>query len=300
MAFHRERVIELVTDFYRSIGADEGTRFLVVQNLDEAVNLAVHTTADERVADIAVALGSTSVQELDDDRRELRNVHTVLFRQAVERTESVLRMWLKVPVIVTDQGTRSAALAQAYRHGLGWLIPTRRTAIIVPLPVVRVAEGQPDVLHDDTGRMAVVWPDGHGHYYLHGSEFDKRRYVQIINHDLLIQDIAALDNADQRAIALQYLTFEQLVLDSDAQLIDRGVRGTRLYRLELPPRIARDRKKNYGGYDYFIHMRDASHPEREFIEWVDPRIGCQRDAELCQAHAFGISLDEWLSIEHEG
>ena len=41
-----------------------------------------------------------------------------------------------------------------------------------------------------------------------------------------------------------------------------------------------------------IHMRDASHPEREFIEWVDPRIGRQRNAELCQAHAFGISLDE--------
>jgi hypothetical protein len=73
-----------------------------------------------------------------------------------------------------------------------------------------------------------------------------------------------------------------------------------LYRLPLPPRLARDRKTSYGGFDYFIHMRDASHPEREFIEWVDPRIGRQRNAELCQAHAFGISLDEWLSIEQEG
>jgi hypothetical protein len=26
----------------------------------------------------------------------------------------------------------------------------------------------------------------------------------------------------------------------------------------------------------------------------------RRNAELCQAHAFGISLDEWLSIEQEG
>lgn len=38
-----------------------------------------------------------------------------------------------------------------------------------------------------------------------------------------------------RAIALQYLTFEQLVLDSDAELLDRGVRGTNLHRLALPP-----------------------------------------------------------------
>ncbi|MDH6242692.1 hypothetical protein [Mycobacterium sp. OTB74] len=120
------------------------------------------------------------------------------------------------------------------------------------------------------------------------------------SRDLLIQDIAALDSADRRAIALQYLTFEQLVLDSDAELLDRGVRGTALYRLELPPRLARDRKPGHGGYDYFIHMRDASRPEREFVEWVDPEIGKQRHAELCQAWAFGISLDEWLSIEQEG
>ncbi|WP_396932529.1 hypothetical protein [Mycolicibacterium sp.] len=55
----------------------------------------------------------------------------------------------------------------------------------------------------------------------------------MIDHQLLIQDITALDDADQRAIALQYLTFELLVLDSDsdAELLDRGVRGTELYRL---------------------------------------------------------------------
>jgi hypothetical protein len=96
------------------------------------------------------------------------------------------------------------------------------------------------------------------------------------------------------------LTFEQLVLGSDAELLDRAVRGTSLYRLPLPPRIARDRKRDYGGFDYFIHMRDASHPEREFVEWVDPAIGRQRNAELCQAQAFGISLAEWLSIRTEG
>jgi hypothetical protein len=32
----------------------------------------------------------------------------------------------------------------------------------------------------------------------------------------------------------------------------------------------------------------------------DPEIGRQRNAELCQAHAFGVSLGEWLSIEQEG
>jgi hypothetical protein len=137
-------------------------------------------------------------------------------------------------------------------------------------------------------------------YFLQGIAFDNFWYFRVIRHEILIQEIAHLPNADQRAVALQYMNFEQLVGDSDAELLDRGGKGTRLYRLYLPARVARDRKPGYGKYDYFIHMRDASHPERQFIEWVDPAVGRHRNAELCQAHAFGISLDEWLSIEQEG
>jgi hypothetical protein len=131
-------------------------------------------------------------------------------------------------------------------------------------------------------------------------EFDERLYKRVIAGELIIQEIAGLPGVDQRSIALTYMSFERLVLDSDAELYDVGTRGTRLYRLPLPRRLRIDRVQGYGAYDYFIHMRDASHPEREFIEWVDPKLGRQRNAELCQAHAFGISLADWLSIELEG
>jgi hypothetical protein len=133
------------------------------------------------------------------------------------------------------------------------------------------------VLHDDTGRPAIEWQDGTGDYYLNGIEFDKSLYLKVTGIQLLIQQIAALPDADQRPIALTYLSFERLVLDSDAEVLDVGVRGTRLYRLALPFRIRFDRVAGYGTYDYFIHMRDASHPERELIEWVAPEIGRQRN-----------------------
>jgi hypothetical protein len=194
----------------------------------------------------------------------------------------------------------SRSLRRAHEAGLGWLLPVRGELLLVPMPAIRNAEGRPDVLHDDTGRPAIEWPDGSGTYFLNGVEFTKSRYFEVIRSELLIQEIAALGNADQRSIALTYMSFERLVLDSDAELIDVGIRGTRLYRLPLPFCIRADRIQGYGGYDYFIHMRDASHPERQFIEWVDPLIGRQRKAELCQAHAFGISLEEWLSIRQEG
>ncbi len=193
----------------------------------------------------------------------------------------------------------SRAMRDALDAGVGWLVPVHGGLLLVPLPEVRTAEGRPDVVHEDSGRPAIEWPDGTGDYYLNGAEFDKRLYFKVIRSELLIQQIAGLPLADQRSIAPTYLSFERLVLDSDAELLDVGVKGTRLYRLPLPFRIRSDRVSGYGAHDYFIHMRDASHPN-EFIEWVDPQIGRQRDAELCQATAVGITLAEWLSIEQEG
>ena len=129
-------------------------------------------------------------------------------------------------------------MRDAYEAGLGWLVPVHRELLLIPMPAVRTAEGQPNVLHDDTGRPAVEWLDGSGAYFLRGVEFDERLYTLVIRSELLIQEIAQLSNADQRSIALTYMSFERLVLDSDAELIDVGVRGTRLYRL---PRRCRRR-----------------------------------------------------------
>ncbi len=156
------------------------------------------------------------------------------------------------------------------------------------------------MLHDDTGRMAVEWADGFGYYFLQGTPFGASLYADVIAGRLSLEQVSSLANADQRSIALTYMTFEQLVTKTNARIVDIGAKGTALYRLFLPAGLARDRVRGYGDYDYFIHMRDASHPEREFIEWVDPKIGVLGNAELCQARAFGITLEEWLSIEQEG
>lgn len=122
----------------------------------------------------------------------------------------------------------------------------------------------------------------------------------MIADELTLSQVAGLPYADQRSVALTYLTFQRLVGQSGALLLDRGAKGTRLYRLRLPASIAGDRPIGYGAFDYFIHMHDASHPEREFIEWVDPAVVRRGDAELCQAHAFGITREQWLAIVDEG
>ena len=296
MTFHSKRVIELVTAFYREWHAGDDTDFVVVPNLQKALSLYSSRGFDGRWKSPLVWQRARAAADLGHRDYLRTDVHRLVFDHVSRQ------LWHPgdKPISAHYLGCYSPAIDEACRHGLGWLIPAHGAALIVPTPLLRFAQGRRHVLHDDTGEMAIEWPDGSGHYFLHGTEFDKPVYDRVIGHQLLIHDIAALDNVDQRAIALRYLTFEQLVLDAGAVWLDTGAKGTSLYRLPLPPRIAEDRVQGYGKFDYFIHMRDVSHPEREFIEWVDPEVGKQRNAELCQAHAFGISLEQWLTIQQEG
>lgn len=78
-------------------------------------------------------------------------------------------------------------------------------------PAIRLAEGSSDVLHDDTGRPAVEWPDGTAEYYLQGSQFSPAAYRRVINDELTLAQVAALPDADQRSVALTYLSFGRLV-----------------------------------------------------------------------------------------
>jgi hypothetical protein len=224
MAFNRNRVVELVTEFYRSNEAADGTEFVVALNLEHGLRMAALNRPAGRWASIPVVAVAGAAREASQHRGVVAGIHDHVFSHVSGRPVSGPRASFDAGLVISADFASDlpAPLRRACRHGLGWLLPANRKAVIVPTPVVRLAEGRPDVIHDDTGRIAIVWPDSHGYYFLPGSEFDKRLYFQIINHDLLIQDIAALDNADHRAIALQYLTFEQLALDSDAELVDQG------------------------------------------------------------------------------
>ena len=299
IAFDEAAVRRAICAFRRARGVDD-TPVTVVDRLDHAIAISELKGPDPRWRTIPFWAA-------DDDPgdppagHDFRRATTDVAQAVLDRVLAIEGQHGRHAVLSASRWARfSLAMRDAHYGGLGWLVPVHRELVLVPMPLVRTAEGRPTVLHDDTGRPAVEWMDGSGSYFLHGLDVDRRTYTLVTGGRMLIQEIAALPTADLRSLALSYLPFERLVIDSDAELIDTGVRGTRLYRLPLPWRIRVDRVAGYGGYDYFIHMRDASHPEREFVEWFEPSIGRQRNAELCQAHAFGITLAEWLSIEQEG
>lgn len=309
MTFDADTVVARVTDFCERRHVAAGSEVRIVASLDEAFDILRRKGPDNRWKTVATKFfgddfpasalqypSTTAERAIFDDA--LRRFDQDPRRRLVEPKRG---WWLSHCVVSASHWARFCqTMREAYEFGLGWTIPANKDVLVVLRPILRCAPGSPAVLHDDTGQMAVEWPDGTGSYFLRGVEFDVGLYFAVVRGELSLDQVAKLADADQRSTALGYMGFQQLVASSNVRMLDRGNKGTALYSLRLPLRIARDRVRGYGGFDYFIHMRDASHPEREFIEWVDPKIGALGDAELCQAHAFGITLEQWLSIEQEG
>jgi hypothetical protein len=307
MAFDADVVTPLVAEFCRYRRVDCHSSLRIVPTLTDAFDILARKGPDQRWRSL---LGRSCPADVPRIARS--DPAVAAERSAFQYTlnsyghsnfDHLTRggpAWFLRPVTVSagHWSRFSQSIRTARQHGLGWPIPASRDILIVPAPTLRHTDT--GLLHDDRGRRAVEWPDGAGGYFLDGLPFDASLYRDIIAGTLSPNQVAGLPNADHRSIALRYLGFQALVVKGRAELLDVGVRGTRLYRLRLPPRLAADRVRGYGRDDYFIHMRDASHPEREFIEWVDPGVAAHRNAELCQAHAFGIPLDVWLSVELEG
>lgn len=247
-------------------------------------------------------------------RRELRHWDAVLYDRYDQITNTVLddlqgrvrwdedmRQYYYLPVLPSSLlALRSKHMLQAFRSGLGWLIPTDEELFLVPLPRLRTLDGDGDTrrLHNDNG-LAIDWGEGlEGYYFLHGVRFEPEMYWRVIRHQVSASEALRIRDTDQRSVVLLMLGSRQLIEELGAQLIDVGVKGTKLYR--VPNLRLNDAGPRDDNWNYFIHMLDASHPEREFIEWVDPEVGRQGNAELCQAVAFGITLAEWLAVEQEG
>jgi len=174
----------------------------------------------------------------------------------------------------------------ALEGGLGYFFPMKDKLILVPMPrMIMVGE----TLHYDHG-MAVQWKDGQGFYFLRGVKFDEDLYWKVVDRKLTAEETLLIKNSDQRMAAISMLRPDVLLKQMNAHLIDTGQKGTRLYEV-----------KDFmgtGRTEYCMLMDDAS-TDRQFIEWTPPEIGKQGDAELCQAHAFGIPLEDWLLVTEE-
>lgn len=255
------KAVAAVTDFCLTYDVARNTRYSVVARLDSALRTAARTGPDRRWQRMARWSGNNDIEGvpqtvlLSDERDFLYNLFVAALPDAdwlPPNTVTSVRRWARF----------SPAMRAAQQLGVGWILPVRGEILLVPMPVTRCADSNGRVLHCDTGRPAIEWPDGSGPFYLHGIEFGQSRYRAVLGGELSLHAIAAIRNADQRSVAMRYLTFDAAEA-AGARQLDDGV-----YRLALPPRLARQ----CGAVVYFTRLGAS-----QSLHWVDPQT-VNRDA----------------------
>jgi hypothetical protein len=183
----------------------------------------------------------------------------------------------------TDKLETLKLLSKLGEHSF-WIVPLQDGAGFCERPI-RIARDTNNLLHYDQG-AAVEWGSGYKQHYLHGVYFGEDLYNKIINEEIDLENLGLIENADQRAIAVQMLRPDRLLKQVGAKLINTGIKGTKLYQVD-----------NFLGTNETEYCMKMEHPTikgKFYIEWVEPSVGKKKDADLCQATAFGISKEDYL------
>jgi hypothetical protein len=157
---------------------------------------------------------------------------------------------------------------------------------------------------------AIEWRDGYKLHYLHGVYFEEPLWKKIISQDITLPELAKLDiGADQNAIAIQMLRPDRLLEQMKAVKIDTGKKYSKLleqfgedycaanfpWSLNNPTELYE--VKNFmdtGETEYCMLMEHPSIKGKQYIEWIEPEVGVKADADLAQAHAFGMTIEEYF------
>jgi len=183
---------------------------------------------------------------------------------------------------------------QALEAGAGYRVEYEDILYIVPTPLV-VIDAQ-NRFHSEDG-PAIRWKQGKKFYYLYGENFEKKLWDRITSGNLTAQEMMAIEDTDQRSIAMTYLRPEDMIQQMNMKLLHTGIKGNKLYEC-----------KNYldsGETEYALWMKDASTP-REFIHFVPKDFDFHKNADEATAGMLRngagdrLPLEDYLAISEEG
>jgi hypothetical protein len=110
-------------------------------------------------------------------------------------------------------------LFMSFVSNVGFIIPYKGIAFVSEAPTnISWRNG---VLHNDAGK-SIEYGDGWGIYDLAGVTFPEDLWQKVTSGTLTAQELAVIDDVDQRRIAMTYLKGEDFIKQMKAELIDEG------------------------------------------------------------------------------
>jgi len=134
------------------------------------------------------------------------------------------------------------------------------------------------------------WMDGWELYHLHGIRFEKAMWEKIVKQTMTFGEIMAMENVDQRTVALKYCKPSELFKSTKSIKLD-GItkRGNTLWKMPKEAGI-------FDRDEYFLHYDCASKTGKEYIKCVTtnyPKFG--NDADSLMASYRNMTLEQYYS-----
>lgn len=169
-----------------------------------------------------------------------------------------------------EEGAESWMLFKDFSSRFHYIFPFKDICFISQKPKSLVFED--DVLSNDQG-PSVMYPDGYSLYALQGVAFEKSLWEKIVNQTITDEEFGKIENAEQQMAAMAFLKTDVLLEKLNAQLIDEGTKGVKLYK--LPNFMDR-------GKDRYLTIVKCPSTGREYPEGVPDEIGAQGSADLAE------------------
>lgn len=207
--------------------------------------------------------------------------------------------------------------------GIFYCVQLDGICAVCPMPKY-VKRNNTQAMHCEDG-FAIEWADGFGIYVLDGIRFDRREqdklYWKIVKHELTLPEILAIEDIDQRAVALKYCNAESVIQSlvdlGQAKLIDTANKQASYlehnsiefidgvaqidFLVEKPTEIQKTLKyklykvniPNILENEYMLVYPHASVEGLSYWKGVEPSIA-KNGSIAAIAHYHNMSVDEYL------
>lgn len=172
---------------------------------------------------------------------------------------------------------------QAVEAGVGYRVEYNDVLYLVPDRIARI--DNQNRFHSTKG-PSIFWKGGREFFYIHGVNFNKTTWKKVVSPKVTAKTILSLKNTEQRMAVLKVHGIEK-ILDK-AKLVNKSKKGNELYLLE----------NVFRNPTYYLKFKDPS-TDRIYVEGVRPEVGEKKDADYAQAQAWGLTKEEYLSIQIE-
>ena len=176
----------------------------------------------------------------------------------------------------------------SFIENVHFIIPYENVCFVSAKPKKVCFKG--GILHSDTQKV-VEYEDGWGWYALNRVTFPENLWKKVVSGNMPFEDVLKIEDIDQRTQAMRYSDVRKFLKHSKAKLLNKSTKGNELYKIPKGDIFTENA--------YYLLYKCPS-TGKEYISGVPKGEGIKGSADEAMGWKFGLTMQEYQTIEDEG